>query len=329
MFVETSFLTSSFIIIGFYATSCGWLNEKPNPDSSAVSGKEQNTTISEEKSSENSVSSTSHNQNLEKENSDKPKAPEKQQETIPKTKIDSHYGILIEELGLQIKKLRAELDFLNEELYILKAQSQVWENPFSIYNKEIVLDNGTTIYGKIIYQDQDIIKVETLIGGLTIDRTAIVKVTENVVEILPKDSLDEEPLKNFIKEGVIIETQQKVNTGKIERKINTQRGNLIILGSIYEKTDENGNTILSGEIKNIGKLRADFAKINFLFRMNWRGDTKPLTCFAKGSIQDSGNGVVSDASIEPESIGSFELFIPKSFGDFISYSYALDWEEYE
>ena len=67
-------------------------------------------------------------------------------------------------------------------------------------------------------------------------------------------------------------------------------------------------------IKNIGKKRADFAKINFLFRMNWRGETKPLTCFAKGSIQDLGNGVVSDASIEPESIGNFELFIPKSFG---------------
>ena len=89
------------------------------------------------------------------------------------------------------------------------------------------------------------------------------------------------------------------------------------------------NTILSGEIKNIGRARSDFAKINFLFRMNWRGDTKPLTCFAKGSIQDLGNGVVSDASIAPESIGSFELFIQKSFGDFISYSYALDWEEYE
>ena len=87
--------------------------------------------------------------------------------------------------------------------------------------------------------------------------------------------------------------------------------------------------ILTGDIKNIGKERADFAKINFLFRMNWKGDTKPLTCFVKGSVQDLGNGVISDASIEPESMGKFELFVPKSFGEFISYSYALDWEQYE
>ena len=54
-----------------------------------------------------------------------------------------------------------------------------------------------------------------------------------------------------------------------------------------------------------------------------------LLLFAKGSVQDLGNGVVSDASIEPASIGLFELFIPKSFGDFISYSYSLDWEQYD
>ena len=97
---------------------------------------------------------------------------------------------------------------------------------------------------------------------------------------------------------------------------------------LIDDNDVNGQ-ILSGELKNIGKARADFAKINFLFRMNWRGDTKPMTCFVKGAVQDLGNGVVSDASIEPESIGTFELFIPKSFGTFISYSYSLDWEQYE
>ena len=307
----------------FFATSCSWLNEDIASKTNDVTPeKEENSEVAIEKSLSEESEAVPAKANPEP-------SPTTEQEAVSSIKIDSHYGILIEELGMQNKKLRAELDFLSQELYALKAQAQVWENPFSIYNKEIVLDNGTTVYGKIIYQDQDIIKVETLIGGLTIDRSTIVKVTENVVEILPKDSLDEEPLKNFIKEGAIIETQQNTNAGKIERTKTTQRGNLIILGSIYEKTDENGNTVLSGEIKNIGKQRADFAKINFLFRMNWRGDTKPLTCFAKGSIQDLGNGVVSDASIEPESIGSFELFIPKSFGDFISYSYALDWEEYE
>ena len=305
------------------ATSCSWLNEDINVKPESI----------EQKAEERAPSTTEILSEKEETIAKKTEkeAPSKKEITAPTTsKIDSHYGILIEELGMQIKKLRAELDFLNQELYALKAQSQVWENPFSIYNKEIVLDNGTTVYGKIVYQDQDIIKVETLIGGLTIDRATIVKVTENVVEILPKDSLSGAPIKNFIKDGTIIEIQDSPNGAvEIKRKGHKKTANLIILGSIYEKTDENGNTILSGEIKNIGKKRADFAKINFLFRMNWRGETKPLTCFATGSIQDLGSGVVSDASIEPASIGNFELFIPKSFGDFISYSYALDWEQYE
>ena len=304
------------------ATSCSWLNQDINVKPESIEQKA-------EESAPSTIEVLSEKEEIIVKKTEKA-PPSKNEITVPTTsKIDSHYGILIEELGMQIKKLRAELDFLNQELYALKAQSQVWENPFSIYNKEIVLDNGTTVYGKIVYQDQDIIKVETLIGGLTIDRATIVKVTENVVEILPKDSLSAKTLKNFVKEGSIIETEVTSNNIKIERKGSKEKANLIVLGSIYEKTDENGNTMLSGEIKNIGIKRADFAKVNFLFRMNWRGDTKPMTCFVKGSIQDLGDGVVSDASIEPESIGVFELFVPKSFGTFISYSYSLDWEQYE
>ena len=175
-----------------------------------------------------------------------------------KTSSSNHYGILIEEQSLQIKKLRAELDFINEELYKLKAQSQVWENPFSIYNKEITLDNGSTIYGKIIYQDQNIIKAETLIGGLTIDRSTIVKVTENIVEIIPKDSLSAAPMQNFVKAGSIIEIEAALQNQEIERKAYKTKANLVVLGSIYEKSDENGNTILSGEIKNIGNTKKVF-----------------------------------------------------------------------
>ena len=314
------------ILIGLFTTSCSWLQNDPFEEESAPEKPKETAEAKKEEEPKQDL-----NEEPKQESKTPKRESKKKKEEAPRTapSIDSHYGILIEDLGLQIKKLQAELDFFNEELYSLKAQSQVWENPFSIYNKEIVLDNGTTIYGKIIYQDQDIIKVETLIGGLTIDRATIVKVTENIVEMLPKDSLSTKPLKNFIKDGAIIEVQQTASATDIERKNSKPSANLIILGSIYEKTDENGNVVLTGDIKNIGKERADFAKINFLFRMNWKGDTKPLTCFVKGSVQDLGNGVISDASIEPESIGKFELFVPKSFGEFISYSYALDWEQYE
>ena len=312
----------TILLISFFVSSCAWLKEDLENEGTASQEIANTENTNNEKNKQKEKVSTAKRKQ-------QPVAPKKESASKRNINSSNHYGIIIEEQGLQIKKLRAELDFLNEELYQLKAQSQVWENPFSIYNKEIVLDNGSTIYGKIIYQDQEIIKVETLIGGLTIDRATIVKVTENVVEILPKDSLSAKTLKNFVKEGSIIETEVTSNNIKIERKGSKEKANLIVLGSIYEKTDENGNTMLSGEIKNIGIKRADFAKVNFLFRMNWRGDTKPMTCFVKGSIQDLGDGVVSDASIEPESIGVFELFVPKSFGTFISYSYSLDWEQYE
>ena len=132
------------------ATSCGWLNEDMDATSPSPASKDQPLEEAPSQKEENLLLSTQ-----ESEPAVKAMIPvAKENKNNKATKIDSHYGILIEELGMQIKKLRAELDFLNEEIYVLKAQSQVWENPFSIYNKEIVLDNGTTIYGKIIYQDQ-------------------------------------------------------------------------------------------------------------------------------------------------------------------------------
>ena len=87
---------------------------------------------------------------------------------------------IIEDLRMDIKKLNAELDYQNESLRKLEAQNQVWANPFAIYNKEIVLNNGSSIFGKIVYQDQDVMKVETLIGQLIIDRNTIVRVVNQV-----------------------------------------------------------------------------------------------------------------------------------------------------
>ena len=44
-----------------------------------------------------------------------------------------------------------------------------------------------------------------------------------------------------------------------------------MLGDITEDVDFRGNRTLRGDIKNIGEARADFVKINFVFRMNWQG----------------------------------------------------------
>ena len=45
----------------------------------------------------------------------------------------------------QIKKLEAELDHYKSNLRELSAKAQVWGNPFTVYNKEIILTNGTTV----------------------------------------------------------------------------------------------------------------------------------------------------------------------------------------
>ena len=80
--------------------------------------------------------------------------------SIIEDKVDI-YSDVIANFQDDMTRLKSELDLVTEELYELKAKSQIWENPFSIYNKEIILTNGSTVYGKITYQDQDIIYVET------------------------------------------------------------------------------------------------------------------------------------------------------------------------
>ena len=62
----------------------------------------------------------------------------------------------------------------------MEAQIKIWANPFAIYNKEIVLNNGSSIFGKILYLDQDVMKVETLIGQLIIDRNTIIRVVNQI-----------------------------------------------------------------------------------------------------------------------------------------------------
>ena len=234
----------------------------------------------------------------------------------------------INELNLQIKKLQAELDHYKANLRELSAKSQVWGNPFTVYNKEIILTNGTTVFGKIVYQDRDVVKVETLIGKLILDRSDIVRVVENIID----DETKEETQMSISPDQIeIVEVQNDDESGIniIERRKENQTASLVLIGDIQENKDKAGNTILTGEIKNIGTQRADFAKINITFRKNWHGDVETLTAFARGSYYTFKTGVSSDSSILPGAIAEFELIVPKSLGSFIGYSYTVDWEQYE
>jgi len=239
-------------------------------------------------------------------------------------KVDTYSDVVA---GFQddITRLRSELEMVTTELYELKAKSQIWENPFSIYNKEIILTNGSTVYGKITYQDQDILYVETLIGGLTLQRANVKRVIENITQLPDSTETDTD----HTRRNDILEIK-KDEDGTMFEPSTKLLANAILVGDISEEVDLRGNRILSGDVKNIGEARADFVKVNFIFRMNWQGKTKALTAFVRGAkhvFPDS--NIESDSSIEMGAVAGFELVIPPDFGTFIGYSYSMDWEQYD
>ena len=235
--------------------------------------------------------------------------------------VEKNMPEIIEGLRMDIKKLKAELDYQHENLSKLEAQTKVFANPFAIYNKEIVLNNGSSIFGKIVYQDQDVMKIETLIGQLIIDRNTIVRV---VNQVSAYGNFDEESSNN--QSGG---SPDASGVNLIQKRVKNLSAHLVLVGDITEEKDGSGNTVLSGEIKNVGNKRADFSKIIFTFRTNWQGDSKTLTAFINGITNTFETGISSDNSILPHAVGNFEMVIPKSFGSFIGYSYDIDWSQYE
>ena len=238
--------------------------------------------------------------------------------------VDDNLDEVLAELHMQIKNLKAELDYQHEDLAKVKAQTKIFTNPFAVYNKEIVLENGSSLFGKIIYQDQDVMKVETLIGQLIIDRNTIVRV---VNQIGSYNKFGDDYAKAAMEDMVGNSETSGINL--IQKRIQSQSAQLVLVGDISEEKDASGNTVLTGEVKNIGNKRADFAKIIFVFRMNWQGETKSLTSFINGVTNTFNTGLSSDNSILPHAVGNFELIIPKSFGIFIGYKYEIDWSQYD
>ena len=235
---------------------------------------------------------------------------------------------ILNELSFEIKKMTAELKYLNEELENLKALSKMWVNPLAIYSKEIIMKNGSTVFGKVVYQDEESLKVETLVGYLIINRVDVVRIIDNVVteeqaEYVPeqvRDSYTPPPMPK------LAEPQY---TSPERDGLKKYSANCVLMGNISEKKDAQGNIVFNGEIKIIGGRRADFVKVDFVFRKNWSGETKTLTTFIRGGYHTFDSGITTDATLLPGATGAFELYVPHDFGSFIGYSYVIDWEEYE
>ena len=260
--------------------------------------------------------------------------PERISVTVPQTMEamgSPSKDFILNELNFEIKKLSAEFKHLSQEIDDLKALSKMWVNPLTIYSKEIILKNGSTVFGKIIYQDDKSLKVETLVGYLIIDRTTVVRIVDNVITEDTQEYVPEQ-----IRESYTPPPMPKLAQPRYTSSNNSARAaaakfsaNCVLVGNISEKKDGQGNIIFNGEIKNIGGRRSDFVKVDFVFRKNWSGETKTLTTFVKGSYNTFGTGIVSDASLLPGAIGKFDLYVPQDFGAFIGYSYVIDWEEYQ
>ena len=240
-------------------------------------------------------------------------------------------NFILNELNFEIKKLSAEFKHLSQEMGDLKVLSKMWINPLTIYSKEIILKNGSTVFGKIIYQDDKSLKVETLIGYLIIDRAQVIRIVDNVITEDTQEYIPEQ-----IRESYTPPPMPKLARPQYTSPNNSMRdasakfsANCVLVGNISEKKDSRGNIIFTGEIKNIGGRRSDFVKVDFVFRKNWSGETKTLTTFVKGSYNTFDTGIVSDASLLPGAVGQFDLYVPQGFGAFIGYSYVIDWEEYQ
>ena len=241
---------------------------------------------------------------------------------------DPNKDYILNELSFEIKKMTAEVKYLNEELEDLKALSKMWVNPLAIYSKEIIMKNGSTVFGKIVYQDEEQLKVESLVGYLIINRSDVVRIVDNVVteeqaEYVPeqvRDSYTPPPMPKLAQPQYT--SAERTNDKKYS-------ANCVLVGNITEKKDAQGNIVFNGEIKNIGGRRSDFVKVDFVFRKNWSGETKTLTTFVRGGYHTFDSGITTDATLLPGATGAFELYVPNDFGSFIGYSYVIDWEEYE
>ena len=205
------------------------------------------------------------------------------------------------EVSFELKKMAAELDHMSGQVRDLQARSEMWINPLSIYQKEVILDNGSTIFGKVVYQDEEILKIESLVGYLVIDRSTVVRIVENVMAQEEPEYVPEQIRESYSPPPMPKLAQPRyVSAESGGRAASRDRAaNIVLVGNIAEKKDRSNNVALAGQVKNVGGNRADFVKVNFVLRKNWSGETRTLTTFVAGSYYTFDSGITTDSSLLP------------------------------
>ena len=241
-------------------------------------------------------------------------------------------SLLITDLQSELHTNKAELQKLRSLVRGLEKQinekiesntSDLLTAPFSMYNQEILMQSGTVYYGNIIYQDQDMLTLETMIGKLNLNRAKVVRVISHKAEAL--SDIDKAP----VFEG--LEGFPEVEDGSVIYK---KPAEIILLGNISSITDESGNTKLLGKVKNSGGRRADFVKLNITLYRDWSKSLTPKTfaIFVDGEttyLDPTDSTLVSFSSLSPKAEAGFEFFVPQNFGTVMSWTYEIDYEEYD
>ena len=225
----------------------------------------------------------------------------------------------------EIQNLRAVVKSLSKQLENQQVQenAEMWSSSLGVYNQEIIMQSGTVYYGNIIYQDPDFVTLETLIGKLNINRNQIVRVVSHKV-----------PEKENVAEFPDIALSQSIASAEDGSLLYNKPAEVILLGNITSYSDDRGDTKLAGNVKNIGGKRADFVKLNITLYRDWSKKLEPKTfsVFVDGEthyLSPSDSSMVSLNSISPKSEASFELLVPQSFGTVMSWTYNIDYEQYE
>ena len=222
---------------------------------------------------------------------------------------------------VEIKELTNKVVELETALSTFQQSMVLFTEPLALYDKKILLNNGTVLFGNIIYQDEYIIQAETLIGTLSLDKESIIRVVDRSITQI--DNSDD----SMIELNLTSDSQSSVN----DNLGYSQSAKVILLGDFLETKDSNNNTILSGQVQNVGEKRADFSKITFTIYKDQTQQSlkKEYTAFVLGSMVTFNTNSTSNSSLYPSEVGTFSVTIPNDFGPFMSYSYYIDWEEYE
>ena len=111
--------------------------------------------------------------------------------------------LLLENYDLEIEKMQSQIKLLTNEIAQIKAYKEIWSEPLSIYNKKIIMINGSTIFGNITFQDETSLKVETLIGTIIIPKSDIIRIVDNYSSMDENAIGEVDILKNNIEEHAL------------------------------------------------------------------------------------------------------------------------------